>query len=539
MKKITIKQAIKSAAYHMEKAKIFITIIISMLIITYPLTTSHAWIGDDVGAHINRLLVSIDTKQTIPYFDFSNETSPGYSWNLFYPPLSTFLMYIAYLFNPSELDRTIKTTAIFIIALCYLSTFISCKKYNSTQCSLLVAAIYSSSSYLATNLYTRFAFPEATAMIFAPILISGFIDFSKGEVNKKIPLSMALILLSNIPSFLCACFFSMLCCVTIKPDINQLKTLFKYALSAMCLSAFFLIPMLYEQINDQIQMGETIWFDAMKSAIVRIDDFLLGLTIQSGRLTGMLICIGAPLMAAFLISLRHWKSEDTWLLITLFLMICFVTFPINYLIFPSWLAIFSNIQFPWRITPYILSCVLFTIIRNEKNITILCLALFTSSLLTSSITFEKKKTPLNQKDFLQTVYMDYILLGSEFKKGLKKVTCTINDQQTDYMAGRILNEKGMPVFTFQADSDAECQIPVMAYSALRANGEHRSTHGYFTYSAKKGENVVEVSTSKNFNYLVGLSIMLSLLTSVFMLFSPRFFFKSHLFKKDRENMLSH
>ncbi len=539
MTNINLKQHIKNATYYIENAKIIIPIIISLLIISYPLTTSDAWVGDDVGAHINRLLVSINTKQIIPYFDFSNETFPGYSWNLFYPPLSTLLMYIAHTINPSELDRTIKTTAIFIIALCYLSSFICCKKYNSTRCSLLVAAIYSSSGYLATNLYTRFAFPEATSMIFTPILISGFIDFSKGEINKKIPVSMTLILLSNIPSFLCACFFVMLCCITLKMNIQQLKTLFKHAISAICLSAFFLIPMIYEQIHDKIQMGEIIWFDVMKSAIVRLDDFLLGLTIQNGRLTGMLICIGAPLMTAFLISLRNRKNEDKWLLITLFLMICFVTFPINYLMFPSWLAIFSNIQFPWRITPYILSCMLFVIIRYERNVTLLCLALFASSLLTSSVTFEKKKTALNQKDFLQAVYIDYTLVGSDFKKDLKKITCTINSQQTDYIADRTLNEKGMPAFTFHADSDAECQIPVMAYSALLANGENRSTRGYLTYSAKKGANVVEITTRKNFNYLVDLSIMLSFLTAVFMFFSPRSFFKFTLFKKNQKNILTH
>lgn len=107
----------------------------------------------------------------------------GYSWNLFYGPLSTYcIIVISMILNSFNLGFKIALSLIFLIAgLCMYKLVENIT--DNKNAGLLSAVIYITSPYFFTDIYTRHAVGEAMSFIFIPLVFLGLYNLFNTEKN--------------------------------------------------------------------------------------------------------------------------------------------------------------------------------------------------------------------------------------------------------------------------------------------------------------------------------------------------------------------
>ena len=149
-------------------------LLIATAFICLPLLSEHLNIGYDDGIqHIARLMgtyQSIMEKQDFPVImsNFCNEF--GYSWNIFYSPLTAYVPLIFKIFGAS-FSGCIK---IFMFLTCFLSgisMYYFTKDVTKNKKMALIAGIfYIFAPYRLTDMYARNALAEFTSFVFVPMI---------------------------------------------------------------------------------------------------------------------------------------------------------------------------------------------------------------------------------------------------------------------------------------------------------------------------------------------------------------------------------
>lgn len=144
--------------YKKEEYKYYISIILLALLICAPLTVK-GWIDTHDGhAHLARNYQTIEafSQGQIPITVVSNFCKGfGYSWNTFYPPLSTYIGAIFKLFVPTYM-ATYKITIVVAVIIASLAMFRFIKKMTENiHTAFITSIIYISSLYFLTNIYIR------------------------------------------------------------------------------------------------------------------------------------------------------------------------------------------------------------------------------------------------------------------------------------------------------------------------------------------------------------------------------------------------
>ena len=131
---------------------------------------------DDGIQHICRLIgtaSSINEGQLFPVIMSEFCNGFGYSWNLFYSPLTAYIPLIFSLFTNSYviclklfIFLTMLLSGIFMYKLVYRIT-------NNHIASVLSAIIYITTPYHLTDLYNRMAIAELASFMFLPIIFLG------------------------------------------------------------------------------------------------------------------------------------------------------------------------------------------------------------------------------------------------------------------------------------------------------------------------------------------------------------------------------
>lgn len=107
----------------------------------------------------------------------------GYSWNLFYGPLSSdFMMSFGVLLGNFNLGFKLATFLIFGLAGIFMYKFI----YELTEnrnTALLAGTIYITSPYFFTDIYIRHAMGESMAFVFLPMVFLGLYNLFNTEKN--------------------------------------------------------------------------------------------------------------------------------------------------------------------------------------------------------------------------------------------------------------------------------------------------------------------------------------------------------------------
>lgn len=169
------------------KWKYYIIIVLIALLLSAPLCTNGFIESHDGVFHIAR---NYGTNKAI----LSGQMPPsivqnfckgfGYSWNIFYPPLGTYISGVFSLFF--SILTSLKLSIILAIIVSGISMFKLMQKVTKNDdISLIVAILYMSSTYFLSNIYLRMAMGEVISYMFFPILFYGLYDifYDGGKKN--------------------------------------------------------------------------------------------------------------------------------------------------------------------------------------------------------------------------------------------------------------------------------------------------------------------------------------------------------------------
>lgn len=152
---------------------------------------------DDGIQHIARLMgtmQSIEEGQVIPVIMSNFCNGFGYSWNLFYSPITAYIPLIFRIFT-SSFELMLKLFIVLVGFLSGISMYEFVNKISKNRyAGLLSAIIYICAPYRLTDMYMRMAVSELTSFIFLPIVFHGMYNIfsdcnKKGEVTQDNKLS--------------------------------------------------------------------------------------------------------------------------------------------------------------------------------------------------------------------------------------------------------------------------------------------------------------------------------------------------------------
>lgn len=235
----------------------YIILIIVVLIISLPLFKTGFIDTHDGHYHIMRIFGTIagtEDGQFLPEVVMQWGNGFGFSWNLFYPPLVT---YIGALFKLILPTYTIAMKAVLVlltlisaIGMYKLMIEITGKK----KISLLTAIIYITAPYRITDIYVRLAIGEVLTFAFMPILFQGLYNlFNKdGKKDYLVIIGAVGIMLSHNISTLLIAIISIiyvLVNITKLKDKKVLIKLFIDAIFILTIVAFFYGPLLESKMS--------------------------------------------------------------------------------------------------------------------------------------------------------------------------------------------------------------------------------------------------------------------------------------------------
>lgn len=252
-----------------NRIKDYFIILVISIAISIPLFNKDFNIYRDDGVqHIARLM---GTYQTITEGEFppvimSNFCNGfGYSWNIFYSPLTSYIPLIFKIFT-SSFELVLKLFMVLISFLSGITMYEFIKKVTKNRYAGLIGAIlYILAPYRLTDMYMRIAISELASFIFIPIVFHGMYNIFNSEdrnVQKSLILTLGavgLILTHTVITMYTAIF----CVVYVIINIRKLKEkqvwkmLGINILLILLLTSFYLFPMLEHKLATNYEVFET------------------------------------------------------------------------------------------------------------------------------------------------------------------------------------------------------------------------------------------------------------------------------------------
>lgn len=336
----------------------YILIIIISIIVCIPLFNSNFDITRDDGIqHICRIMGTYQTMIAGENFlaimsNFCNGF--GYSWNIFYSPLTSILPLIFKIFTFSFticLKLFMSTTI--ILSGIFMYKFVDSVTENRKM-GLIAAIIYITVPYHLTDMYIRIAVSELTAFVFLPLVFLGLHNIFNGNIKKSYYLtigSIGLILSHSISVYITVIFSFIYVLINIKKLKQKcvLKPLFINLTLIILVTSFFWIPMLEHMTSTQYEVFLPDRMATNQSLNNNKITVLQLIYTENGKIVfeiGLLILIGL-IMTPFII--RKVNKQYLYMYFTFFLFgtLCLLL-PLKELSIklPTMLNI---LQFPWRL----------------------------------------------------------------------------------------------------------------------------------------------------------------------------------------------
>lgn len=180
----------------------YILIIIASIIISIPLANKSLNIYRDDGIqHICRIIGTEQTladKQFLPMIMSNLCNNFGYSWNIFYSPLTAYMSVMFRIFNFSYVN-CLKLCMFVIVLLSGLTMYkLTFRITKNKKLATLASIIYILAPYRITDMYTRTALAELASFIFIPIVFEGlYIIVNEEKKSYKLALGAAGLILTH------------------------------------------------------------------------------------------------------------------------------------------------------------------------------------------------------------------------------------------------------------------------------------------------------------------------------------------------------
>ena len=246
-----------------NKIKDYAIILVIAIIISIPLLNKNFNIyGDDGIQHIARLMGTYQTITegefpSVIMSNFCNEF--GYSWNIFYSPITAYIPLIFRLFTNS-FELTLKLFMILVTFLSGISMYEFVKKITKNRyAGVLSAILYILAPYRLTDTYMRIAISELTSFIFIPIIFHGMYNIFNSEEKKSLLLTLGavgLILTHTVIAMYTAiiCFIYVLVNIKKLKEKQVLKMLGINVLLIIVLTSFYIVPMLEHKLATEYEV---------------------------------------------------------------------------------------------------------------------------------------------------------------------------------------------------------------------------------------------------------------------------------------------
>ena len=298
----------------------------------------------------------------------------GYSWNLFYGPLTSIGIIILHVLTRNYINAY-KLLLMLCMIFSGLSMFMFIKKTSRNQnTALLAAIIYMSFPYHLTDMYIRNALGEFVSFCFIPLVFLGLYNLLN-DTDSSFPFIIGvvgLIITHNISTVLVGIFAMFYLIINLDKFITKkvLKVFFIDVLLILLISAFYWLPFIETAVFTNYQVYE----DGMMCTSESTAEHGLGInqlfvTKNGGQFIFELgphiwIMLALSVMGCRLVSKDH-KSFYITCLVSSILTIWMATkyFPWKFL--PNEMCI---IQFPWRM---LMMAGFFLSILSAYNITVI------------------------------------------------------------------------------------------------------------------------------------------------------------------------
>lgn len=285
-------------------------ILIFAIVISIPMLSQDFNIYVDDGIqHIARLMgtmQSIEEGQVIPVIMSNFCNGFGYSWNIFYSPITSYIPLIFNIFtNSFELMLKLFIVLVGFLAGIAMYEFVN-KISKNRYAGLLSAIIYICAPYRITDMYMRIAVSELTSFIFLPIVFHGMYNIfsdcnKKGEVtqdnklsenandennrSKKIYLKKSLLLTLGASGIILsqsviAMYTAIICFIYLLINIKKLKN--KQVLQALAINillivlitSFYTVPLLEHKLSADYEVFKAGRMERTEALIYYKVDFL-------------------------------------------------------------------------------------------------------------------------------------------------------------------------------------------------------------------------------------------------------------------------
>ena len=341
----------------------------AVLIASGPALKDTVCIGHDTTFHLVRLCNLADG---LAHGQFPVRAG-GFSYNgygaitsVFYPDI--FLYPFALLMNlGASMPYAVNLFFIAVNVGSAAAMYVAAKRmFKEEWTAVLASILYTLSIYRVSDVFTRYAFGEMTAMVFLPLFMLGLYEVVLGDKCRwrVLAVSAACIYLSHMLSTLICALTAVGVGVLFIAKIvreRRLLPIIKAAALAIALCAFQLVP--FVQYSMQGIGAAELAKDPANSAIAPVQLFLLGagdLSVdpRDGTLSAFALEIGLPLimgagLALYVAATAEKKEEKSGMamLLTaagaLFALMATTLFPWSYVrVFTRGLS--DYLQFPWR-----------------------------------------------------------------------------------------------------------------------------------------------------------------------------------------------
>lgn len=349
-----------------DKIKSYIFILIISLIVCIPLFLKDFDIyGDDGIQHVCRLIgtyQSIEEGQIFPVIMSEFCNGFGYSWNIFYSPITAYIPLVFKIITNSFVI-CLKIFMFFVTVLSGISMYEFLNKVTKNKyAGMIGAAIYILAPYRLTDMYMRIAIAELTSFIFLPIVFHGIYNiFSEDEEDRKktgLLLTVGacgLILSHSIITMYTAIFGIIYVLIHFKrlKDKLVLKKLVINFFLILCITSFFWAPMLEHKMGakyEVFQPGRMEREDVLIYYKLSLEDLFY--TRQGELITeiGLVTVIGVILSV---IASRRLEKRYTKLYLFSFLAgIISIIMTLEWFPFEKLPAILTMLQFSFRMLEF-------------------------------------------------------------------------------------------------------------------------------------------------------------------------------------------
>ena len=311
-----------------EEAKYYFIIIIVSLIIGSLLFIGYPD-GHDTIYHISKAVsteIALKEGQILPLIASNYMSDFGYSWNIFYPPLSNYIMMAIKVITHSYVtDLNILIFISVLISGIAMFNFIK-KVTKSNNTALLASVIYMLAPYRLVDIYIRGALGEVMAFMFLPFVFHGLYNIIEDNGKRHYLLAIGaigLLLSHNISTLLTIIAALIYVLLNIKKLFN--RTVIKYLIIniifIIAITMFFYGPMLQNKMNaDYAVFNETkIDKDLLHDYSVYVYQLLFGkmqhggsypLDVDNSQNVDMCFAVGLTILVPILFTPFVYKKID-------------------------------------------------------------------------------------------------------------------------------------------------------------------------------------------------------------------------------------